>query len=281
MSEIKKKSFLVYSEDIKEVLDELSDEDVAKLFRGMVEYHTSGTDPDFSGILKYVFIPIRQQMDRDAERYETRCEKSRANGKLGGAPVGNQNARKTTETTERLNKQPKQPKQPDIDTDIEKDIDIDIEKEIVSAKTDVWSLSFSVLSYLNQQAGTSFKTDKAEYVQLISELSHRGYTEADMIRVIDVKCADWLGNPVVERYLRPSTLFGQRFEEYLSQPIPEAVKKRERAEKRSADNAERVKAFEAELITVQDRIKSADTATRIQLREREAWLQDEIARLTG
>ncbi len=72
------RGFVVYG-DIKEVIDELPDDQVAQLFRGMVNYFVNGKDPKFSGTLKYIFIPIRQQMDRNAEKYEKKCEKMRAN----------------------------------------------------------------------------------------------------------------------------------------------------------------------------------------------------------
>ena len=72
------KGFIVYG-DIKEVIDELPDDQTAQLFRGMVNYFVEGKDPKFSGSLKYIFIPIRQQMDRNADKYEKKCEKMREN----------------------------------------------------------------------------------------------------------------------------------------------------------------------------------------------------------
>lgn len=86
------KGFIVYS-SIQEVLGELDDTQVAQLFRGMVDYFVNGKDPKFSGILKFVFIPIRQQMDRDAEKYERKCEKMRenANKRWGNAKASNGN----------------------------------------------------------------------------------------------------------------------------------------------------------------------------------------------
>ena len=74
------KGFIVYG-DIKAVLDELPDEQVAHLFRGMVDYFVNGKDPKFSGVLKFVFIPIKQQMDRDSDKYEKKCERNRENVK--------------------------------------------------------------------------------------------------------------------------------------------------------------------------------------------------------
>lgn len=74
------KGFIVYG-DIQDVLKELDDEQVAQLFRGMVNYFVDGKAPKFTGVLKFVWIPIKQHMDRDAEKYEKRCEKNRENVK--------------------------------------------------------------------------------------------------------------------------------------------------------------------------------------------------------
>ena len=72
------KGFVVYG-SIKEVIDELPNDQVAQLFRGMVDYFVSGKAPKFTGVLKLVFIPIKQQMDRDMEKYDAKCEKNRKN----------------------------------------------------------------------------------------------------------------------------------------------------------------------------------------------------------
>ena len=72
------KGFVVYG-DIEESLNELSDEQVANLFRGMVNYFNTGKEPKFTGLLRLAFIPIRQQMDRDVDKYEKKCQKNKEN----------------------------------------------------------------------------------------------------------------------------------------------------------------------------------------------------------
>jgi len=72
------KGFVVYG-DVQAVVDELNDEQTGKLFRAMITYFATGKAPKFDGILKYVWIPIRQQMDRDKEKYDAKCEKNRKN----------------------------------------------------------------------------------------------------------------------------------------------------------------------------------------------------------
>ena len=73
-----KKGFIVY-DDIMEVVKRLTDEEAGQLLKGLLNYSISGQDPKFKGVLEFVFIPIKQQMDRDAEKYEAKCEKNREN----------------------------------------------------------------------------------------------------------------------------------------------------------------------------------------------------------
>jgi len=74
----KPKGFVVYG-TISEVLDRLSDEETGRLFKGMVKYFVDGIEPKFKGVLEFIFIPIRQQMDSDVDKYEEKCERNRAN----------------------------------------------------------------------------------------------------------------------------------------------------------------------------------------------------------
>lgn len=115
------KSFLVYK-DVQQVVNELTDEQAGQLFKGMIGYSTTGKAPKFDGILKFVFIPIKQQMDRDAEKYSEKCEKNRENVKLRWERAKNTNAyeriRSDTNYTDT-----------DTDTDIDTDTKTDIDTE--------------------------------------------------------------------------------------------------------------------------------------------------------
>ena len=73
-----KKGFIVY-DDTQEVVSRLSDTEAGQLFKGMLAYSVEGKAPKFKGVLEFVFIPIKQQMDRDSEKYEAKCEKNRNN----------------------------------------------------------------------------------------------------------------------------------------------------------------------------------------------------------
>jgi hypothetical protein len=80
----KKKAFQLYN-DNGEIFNDLSDEEAGKLIKAVFA-HETGKDFKLDGVLKTLFIPIRQQLDRDREKYFARCESSRENGKKGGRP---------------------------------------------------------------------------------------------------------------------------------------------------------------------------------------------------
>lgn len=73
----------------------------------------------------------------------------------------------------------------------------------------------AVLDYLNAKAGTNYKASSKATQQHINARLAEGYTVDDFKAVIDKKCTEWLGGNF-EQYLRPSTLFGSKFEQYLN-----------------------------------------------------------------
>lgn len=75
-----------------------------------------------------------------------------------------------------------------------------------------------VIDYLNQKAGTKYKSSSKNTTKHIKARINDGYTLEDFKSVIDKKCSEWL-NTDMEKYLCPDTLFGSKFEKYLNQKI--------------------------------------------------------------
>jgi uncharacterized phage protein (TIGR02220 family) len=73
-----------------------------------------------------------------------------------------------------------------------------------------------VVNHLNRRAGTQYKPTTANTRKLVKARLKEGFTVEDMKLVIDKKCADWLNNPEMVKFLRPDTLFGNKFEGYLN-----------------------------------------------------------------
>ena len=76
----------------------------------------------------------------------------------------------------------------------------------------------AIIEHLNSRAGTNYKPTTKETQKHINARLNEGYTLDDFKAVIDRKCSEWLGTHMAE-YLRPQTLFGTKFESYLTAPI--------------------------------------------------------------
>ncbi len=84
----------------------------------------------------------------------------------------------------------------------------------------------TIISYLNEKAGTSYKASSKKTQSCINARIEEGFTIEDFKTVIDKKCADWLTTEF-EQYLRPSTLFGTKFESYLNAPTKQKQQQQE------------------------------------------------------
>lgn len=75
-----------------------------------------------------------------------------------------------------------------------------------------------IIDYLNQKLGTRYRHGSDINKKYINARLNEGYTVDDFYEVIDKKCGEWKGTER-EKYLRPETLFGNKFESYLNQKI--------------------------------------------------------------
>lgn len=89
------------------------------------------------------------------------------------------------------------------------------DKEEQDKIRDKESIYTSVISYLNEKAGTKYRATTPKTQALIRAREREGFTLDDFKAVIDKKCAEWMGCDM-EKYLRPETLFGPKFEGYLN-----------------------------------------------------------------
>lgn len=94
-----------------------------------------------------------------------------------------------------------------------------------------------VIEYLNEKTGSNRRPTSKENITLITALFKDGYTLEDFKKVIDTKCADWLGDREMSKYLRPGTLFARKhFDDYLNQPASRPAPRQERVT--SGDNTD-------------------------------------------
>jgi uncharacterized phage protein (TIGR02220 family) len=75
---------------------------------------------------------------------------------------------------------------------------------------------YKAIQYLNSKANTDFKKELYANDPQMLKLIEVGYNYDHFKLVIDKKVQDWKGTNF-EQYLRPYTLFGAKFENYLNE----------------------------------------------------------------
>ena len=207
---IEKKSFVLFN-DLSIPVESLPDEEAGKLFKAIFEYQNGGVKQELSSSAEMAFIFIKQQLDRNQEKYETICQRNRINGMKGGRPekpkkpsglIGNP-------------KHPSEPKKPDNDNDTGIDNDIDTKKEEKTnyTKTDL------IIDYFNKKTGKSMRCSKASREPISARLKE-GFTVDDCKQVIDIKISCWVEDPEMQKFIRISTLFRpSHFETYLNEKV--------------------------------------------------------------
>lgn len=78
-----------------------------------------------------------------------------------------------------------------------------------------------IIDYLNKKTNRPknkyFKASSKTNRKLIHARWKEGYRLKDFKEVINNKCFSWMNNPEMFDYLRPSTLFGPKFDQYLKE----------------------------------------------------------------
>ena len=100
----------------------------------------------------------------------------------------------------------------DIDLDLDLDIDLDLDKGLDN------KYIVEILDHLNKRVGTNYKSTTKKTRDLIKARFNEKFTVDDFKTVIDKMCVEWM-NTDMQKYLRPETLFGNKFESYLNREV--------------------------------------------------------------
>lgn len=102
----------IFYRSFKESMSDLSDKDKLIMYEAISDYSLDLKEPKLTGFPKALFSLIRPILDANIQRWK--------NGRKGGAPIGNLNAKKTTEKQPRNDRKTTE-KQPNKDKDVNKD----------------------------------------------------------------------------------------------------------------------------------------------------------------
>lgn len=221
---------VVFYRSFYEAVKNLPPEEFKESMQAILNYSFDGKPPDTQGSIAHtVFTLVKPQIDANNQRYE--------NGKKGGKkPNPNRDGTKpepnpnqtVTETEPNLNQDGTKP-EPNVNVNVNVNVN-DKDKNNMSGSEDgtpthpedksadgaFLDKSGEVVDYLNQAAGTAFRKTSKDTKKHIRARFNDGYTLDDFKTVIDHKVTEWKGTEF-EKFLRPSTLFGSKFEGYLNQ----------------------------------------------------------------
>ena len=80
-----------------------------------------------------------------------------------------------------------------------------------------------IIDYLNLRVGSHYMYRTGSTRHKIEVRLEEGFTTDDFKEVIDKMCIEWK-NTDMQKYLRPETLFGTKFESYLNREIKQTTK---------------------------------------------------------
>ena len=75
-----------------------------------------------------------------------------------------------------------------------------------------------IVNYLNIRTGQHYKSTTDKTINLVNARLNEKFTIDDFKIVIDKMCVEWM-NTDMQKYLRPETLFGTKFESYLNREV--------------------------------------------------------------
>lgn len=88
-------------------------------------------------------------------------------------------------------------------------------KDISKDKSNIY---VEIIDYLNKKANTRYRANTKDTIVLIEKRLDDGFLLEDFMKVIDNKVLDWKDTEY-EKFIRPKTLFSEKFERYLNEKV--------------------------------------------------------------
>jgi len=197
-----------------------SNTDAGKLFHTICRYALGENIDDMDDKIKVAFNFFKVRLDKNRKNWEeTRIERKKA-GRLGGlAKQANANFAKQNEQT--IANLPVNVSDSVSDSvsvnDINDSVGVNDIKKKASPSVDIITILEDLNKRLKSKKGFS---PLAKFNQnLIKARMSEGYTVENFITVNEKKVKQWLHDPEMSKYLRPATLYGNKFDGYLNEVV--------------------------------------------------------------
>lgn len=199
--------------------DDLEPEDYKAYMMGVLHYAFDGVVPELHGVAKSVFAAVKPNIDCSKKRTENgrkgglkSAQMRFASSKLQADSEGTSEDASSTPSTNKKNKKKEKNKKN--------------REDIYTSETE------DIISYLNEKLGTSYRSTTPKTMSLVKARLSEGFTVEDFKKVIDVKYEEWKDDEKMSKFLRPETLFSNKFEGYLNQFVSNDEIKRNDDEER-------------------------------------------------
>ena len=184
-------------EEVRRITATLSNEQMGKVIRRALDAYYGGESvADGDGMVQLATTMLLEQSgryDKYREQQRSNAQKPHRDGEPSAAKVSQSQPKATQADGVR----PSDPPNP---------IPNPLNSIMCSKAVDL----------LNALSGSSFRADTKATQRLIAARENEGYSLADIEMVIRHQCELWGKDEKMRKYLRPETLFGNKFEAYLS-----------------------------------------------------------------
>ena len=230
----KKALGFVLEKDQKEIIDELDNEEAGIIFKAIYEYETSKQIPKLNKALRIVFKQFKVKLDFYDNKYIETCEKNKKNiekrwQKNDDTTVYDSIQPNTNDTNKiKINKiKVNKSKLNKIKNN--NNTPKGVYSRVVLDHTPIFSEIIACFNKVGIKE-ESFTKNKIEFHfkdtknnrKLIQNILNQGYNKNDIMDVIYLKYDQWIENndknkKDMSTYYRPSTILGEKFEEYLQE----------------------------------------------------------------
>ena len=214
-----KDNILINLDDYQAVRN-FSNEDAGKLFHTICRYSLGEEIGDLEDKIQVAFSFFKVRLDENRKNWEkTRIERKKA-GRLGGlAKQANANfAKQNKQTVANL---PVNVSDSVSDSVSVNDINDNVSVNDIKKKASPSDAVITILEDLNKR--TKSKKGFSPLAQcnqnLIKARMSEGFTVENFITVNEKKVKQWLHDPEMSKYLRPATLYGNKFDGYLNEVV--------------------------------------------------------------
>ena len=197
-----------------------SNTDAGKLFHTICRYSLGENIGDLEDKIQVAFSFFKVRLDENRKKWEKTRKARIESGKLGGlAKQANANFAKQNEQT--VANLPVNVSDSVSDSVSVNDINNNVSVYDIKKKASPSDAVITILEDLNKRIKSKkgFSPLAKSNQNLIKARMSEGFTVENFITVNEKKVKQWLHDPEMSKYLRPATLYGNKFDGYLNEVV--------------------------------------------------------------